>query len=338
MPIPSSGAVIGAMQPIAVTSSTFTPTHTYYISTSGSNSNSGSSSSPWATPNHAVNCGDVILVAAGSYTNQFQDGKWGTVSNCPSTTGGIDGTGGVYFATVLCEGPNMSSCAINGTTAEAVRVNTSHWAVEGFTATTNTTSGAGCFAYGTDTTADTAYIAFINNIASTCGVQGFGGFGSPGGYGADMLAVVGGISWNAAPSSGAGVCGSGVSMIPYENPAQTGAGTHVFVAGTFDYDNINAPTGAGCNTDGEGIVFDSWSCQGPYTHQGVMEQNVVWGNGSDGYEIFPNCTGNGDYVQGYVFSNTSYGNEQDPQHGRTNLKPTSAIGNGTTTTFSGWSG
>ena len=70
------------------------------MSPTGSDSNNGlTAATAWATPNHAVNCGDVIIAAAGIYPVQP---NWGTVSNCPSTSGGIDGKGGVYFASVLC--------------------------------------------------------------------------------------------------------------------------------------------------------------------------------------------------------------------------------------------
>jgi len=46
----------------------FTALHTYYISPTGNDSNNGTSAAtPWATPNHSVQCGDVIIAAAGAY-------------------------------------------------------------------------------------------------------------------------------------------------------------------------------------------------------------------------------------------------------------------------------
>src|ERR1700719_2855781 len=53
------------------------------VSGGGSDSNNGTSAStPWLSPNHAVNCGDVIIAAAStSYSSaNFVDGKWGTVT------------------------------------------------------------------------------------------------------------------------------------------------------------------------------------------------------------------------------------------------------------------
>jgi hypothetical protein len=292
----------------------FIPLHTYYISPTGNDANAGTSpSKAWATPKHPVQCGDVIIAAAGSYRQGWTFGlnSWGAVSNCPSTTGGIDGRGGIYFATLLCGGPNMFSCLVYGGASEAFRVTQSNWAVEGFAANQNSNATGGCYSAASNTAATLHHIAFINDIAGNCDYSGFNTYSwtSPGGV--DQTAVVGAIAYNAAPSLGGGICGSGVSIIPVDGP-DTSAGTHVFVAGYFGYKNINAPSGAGCNTDGEGLVFDSWGCSN-YTHQGVAEQNVWWYNGGPGFEVFPNCMQNGDRANVYVFNNTSYGNAQDPK-------------------------
>jgi hypothetical protein len=293
----------------------FIPLHTYYISAAGNDHNSGTSpSAAWSTPHHAVQCGDVIVAAAGSYGEYvFGTNSWGAVSNCPSTSGGIDGKGGIYFATLLCGGRDIISCSVNGAGSEPFRVDASNWAVEGFTATQNSTGHGGCFIGTSETDITLHHIAFINNIASDCDYGGYGTYSwtSPGGV--DQTAVVGAISYNGSPSLGGGqICGSGVSIIPSDGP-DSSPDTHIFVAGYFGYKNINAPSGAGCNTDGEGLIFDSWSCT-KYTHQGVAEQNVWWANGNSGFEAFPNCQNNGDRAKIYVFHNTSYGNEQDPIH------------------------
>src|SRR5580704_5903953 len=57
----------------------------YFLATAaggGSDSNNGlSSGAPWLSPNHAVNCGDTITAAAGTYSqSNFTSGKWGTVT------------------------------------------------------------------------------------------------------------------------------------------------------------------------------------------------------------------------------------------------------------------
>ena len=296
-------------------SAAFTPLHTYYIAPTGDDRNSGTSpAAAWATPRHGVQCGDVIIAAAGSYgDHNFGTNNWGAVSNCPSIRGGTDGKGGVYFAALLCAGPDMTSCSVDGGASEPFRVDASNWAVEGFTATQKANGAGACFTATSETNATLHHIAFINDIASNCDYAGFSTYSwtSPGGV--DQTAVVGAIAYNTSPSTGGGgICGSGAAIIPVDGPDGS-SGTHIFVAGYFGYRNINAASGAGCNTDGEGLIFDSWSCM-KYTHQGVAEQNVWWANGNSGFEVFPNCQSNGDLAKIYVFNNTSYGNEQDSRH------------------------
>lgn len=299
----------------------FQALHTYYISPTGSDSANGTSpSTAWATPNHALDCGDVVIAEAGTYSaGQFGAGHWGAVSGCPSTTGGIDGQGGIYFSVLLCAGPDMTSCTVDGGSNEAFRVDSSNWAIEGFTTTQLATASAGGYAIAcntatSETTTTQHHIAFINDIASNCDAAGFGSdsWTGPGG-GVDQYALVGAIAYNAAPSQGGQICGSGVSIIPVDGP-DTSPGTHIFVAGAFSYRNINASTGEGCNTDGEGLIFDSWGVQ-PFSHQAVAEQNAFWGNGGPGFEAFPQGNGTSDdQATIVVFGNTSYGNYQDPKH------------------------
>ena len=229
----------------------FAALHTYYISPTGSDGSNGiSAATAWATANYKVVCGDVIIAAAGSYTSQFQQNKWGTVSNCPSTTGGIDGTGGVYFATVLCAGPVVTSCSINGGGGEAARVDASNWAMEGFTGTNTPFASTNCFTASSSVSlAGTSlhHIAFINDIASTCGGDGFDTYPEyqdTGSGSVDQTAVVGVIAYAAAQSNN--FCNSGVSLIPTNGP-DTSAGTHVFAAGVFAYNNMDGPVCAGFN-------------------------------------------------------------------------------------------
>ncbi len=295
----------------------FVALHTYYISPTGNDSNNGTSpSTPWATPGHTVNCGDVIIAAAGNYTtNQFSQ-TFGNVTNCPSTSGGIDGNGGVYFATLLCAGPNLMSCNVNGGTREAVRINASNWAVEGFYGTQQSTAGGGCFTAASDSTASIHHIAYINNVARGCDLAGFDTnnyFSSPPAAGTDQTAIVGAIAYNAAQST-VGLCGSGVSIVAGNGP-DTSAGTHIFIAGLFAYNNVNGlcANGGVASTDGEGIIFDSWAWTG-YKYQAVVEQSVLWANGSAGFEVFPQYNYGPDLPQVYFFSNTLYGNYQDPHH------------------------
>jgi len=132
------------------------------------------------------------------------------------------------------------------------------------------------------------------------------GSGPTSGYGVDYIAYVGVISYGGAYSHGE--CFSGVSIYePYNY--DTKLGTHVFAAGIFSINNVNPK---GC-TDGEGFIFDDWSHTQsnhiPYTGQGVLEQSMFLGNGSDGIEIFNNGA-----APIYIFNVTTYGNLTDPTH------------------------
>ena len=165
---------------------------------------------------------------------------FGTVSSCPSTSGGIDGTGGIYFAIVLCAGPDMMSCKINGGAFEAIRIAQSNWSVQGFWATQNTNAQGGCFIAEQDNSVK-RYAAFINDIASVCDLAGFGSSGGgcgggQGNCGFDQAAAVGVVSFDAANSISA-FCGSGVSFIP-TNP-DTSPGTHIYIGQYFGSNNSN---------------------------------------------------------------------------------------------------
>ena len=305
----------------------FTALHTYYLAATGcSDANTGTSpTAPWCTPKHNIVCGDVIIAAAGNYNrrqfgNTSGSGNFGAVSNCPSTSGGIDGTGGIYFAILLCAGPDLMSCKVNGGGGPAFDVSRSNWAIEGFWATQNTNADRACFdTVGTSPPAIWHHIAFINNIASTCDLAGFTTGYTTLGTGNDQTAVIGGIVYNGANSINA-VCGSGISIIPINGP-DTSSGTHIYISQNFVYKSTNAPGGCAVgggtypHSDGEGIIFDTWGNNGGYKYQAVLINNVMWLNGNQGFQIFPANSAGTDLAQYYVFNNTSWGNFNDPQTG-----------------------
>ena len=104
--------VIPLPPPAPVVTRTFVPLHLYFMSPTGSDAANGlTPATAWATPNHPTVCGDVVLVSPGNYAT----GQWGAnyqePTACPSTTGGIDGTGGIYFTTFLCAGSDLGGGA-----------------------------------------------------------------------------------------------------------------------------------------------------------------------------------------------------------------------------------
>ena len=207
--VPIVAASPGSAPPPAGSVS-FVALHTYYMSPTGSDSNNGlTAATAWATPNHSVMCGDVIIAAAGSYTTGFH--SWGTVSNCPSTSGGIDGTGQIYFAVVLCGGADLEACHMSSSSGDAMGVNKSNWAIEGWKSTSS--GNAYIMEAAASGTTQLHHIAFVNDIAynSQMGFQENDGalnHNVPG-NGADYYAFIGDIAENAA-TSGYGVAGINV--------------------------------------------------------------------------------------------------------------------------------
>ena len=223
---------------------------TYYLapaSAGGNDSNNGlSASTPWLTPNHPVNCGDVILAAAvtGYSAASFGPRTWGPVT-CPNGAG---------VAWLKCA--SFDACKISSSTAAAMVLDASYWGVQGWEVlTTGTGSGNLCYLiYPRTPTTTIHHIIFANDIANGCSASGIGTGND--GTGVDYLAVIGNIVYNS--SSGTASCDSGIGV--YE-PVQTDnlPGTHIYVAGNFSWKNVD---GNGCYggtpSDGEGIIFDTF--------------------------------------------------------------------------------
>ena len=279
----------------------FTALNTYYMSPTGSDSNSGRSpATAWATPNHAVNCGDVIIAAAGDYS-RTGFGSWGQVSNCPSTSGGLAASpGGIYFAVLLCGGADLEACHSNGVPWE---MQASNWAVEGF----KVSNPGNDYPYRAfDVWACQRilhHFAFINDVA----------FNTASGYhtndcgdtstniGVDYFAVVGSIAQNAAQNTA-----NPEAAIDDVNPgnSDTNAGTHAIFYGDFSWNNTAASQ---TPYDTEAMMFDTWA-QRPYVGTGVMVNNMAWRSWRYCMQATGTATGTGVIWKWY--NNTCYGNVQ----------------------------
>jgi hypothetical protein len=280
---------------------------TYYLSPYGSDSNSGkSTSASWISPNHSLNCGDVIIAAAGTNysASNFYTGRWGTV-NCPAANN---------VAWLTCA--TFDACKINTSSEAGMWVDKSYWGVSGWEITTSASDTYGtCFIAQPNWSSpiEIHHIIFANNIANGCAQAGFGNV-NRGSIGVDYLTVIGNIVYNGAQGNQS--CASGISVF---QPVQSdsAAGTHIYVAGNFVYDNI-VPSECGGQpaTDGNGIIFDTFDgSQGglphPYAAQAVAANNIVVGNGGKGIEVFNNSAGSS-HAAIYVKQNTSWGNLADP--------------------------
>jgi hypothetical protein len=219
----------------------------------------------WKTPNHAMKCGEVVVATSvGTYTSSFS--QWGTVSNCPSTSGGIDGTGGINAAILLCGGPDVTSCVINCAGGSPCKpdhfgpqagfsMNKSNWAVEGWTV--NGGNIAFSTAYqATGCSSVTHHIYIINTVTYNVG-QSFQPNDCATVFGGDYVRIVGMIAENAVLDS-QGICIAAIDVVA---PGKYGSSTtdvHYFIYNNFAYNNLNN----GCDTvpnqsDAHNFMFDS---------------------------------------------------------------------------------
>jgi hypothetical protein len=290
--------------PVAMLAST-----TYYLSPSGRDSNNGlSSGAPWLTPNHTLNCGDVILATPSASYNaaNFGSGKWGFVS-CPS---------GNNVAWLKCQ--QFDACKITSNNQPAgIWVDRSFWGVQGWEVTM--TSGAtwgGCFvaAPNYQNPQEIHHIIFANNVANGCQANGIASTNRSTWASVDYFAVVGNIVYNASQSNTE--CYSGISI---NEPIQSDwqAGTHIYVAGNFSYGTFDRnPCAGGRPYDGEGIIFDTLdgSVSGiasPYGAQVLADNNILISNGGRGLEVGHNDAGAPPNATVYIRHNTLWGNNRD---------------------------
>jgi hypothetical protein len=269
----------------------------YYLAPAaggGSDFNDGlSSSAPWLTPNHALNCGDVIIAAASTaYSNvNFTSGKWGTVT-CAS---------GNNVAWLKCVA--FDACKSSGA-GTGFWIDRSYWGVQGWEVTQ--TRRTSCFLVAPNADDTVHHVVFANNIANSCQQSGFGATGSN--PSTDYIAFVGNIAYNAAQSPSS-VCGQGFSIYA-PIASDTLPGTHLYVAGNFAWDNVdNANCNGGAPTDGEGIELDTFD-KNNYDQQTVVENNIFVYNGGPGIQTLLVNTGTV-----YIRQNTLYGNMRDTHIG-----------------------
>jgi len=279
---------------------------TYYLATaaSGGNDSNGGLSirTPWLTPNHAVNCGDVILAAAGAYSPaNFTYNKWGKVT-CAA---------GNNVAWLKCVTFDACKIFAGGSNVDGISVTASYWGVQGWEATATTDTSA-CFkAYSVSPAVEIHHIIFANDIANGCYSGGFT-IGNNQDVGVDYFVVVGTITYNAAQSSLA--CDSGIDIY---QPVQSDSlpGTHIYIAGNFSWANVDPnPCAGGAPTDGNGLILDTLDgthgLPSPYTAQVVVDNNILIANGGRGFEVFNNSVGSS-HAAIYARHNTVWGNNFD---------------------------
>jgi hypothetical protein len=276
---------------------------TYYlapVAAGGNDSNNGlSASSPWLTPNHALNCGDVILATPSTAYLQANFGwnSFGTVT-CPA------GNNVAWLKCATFDGCKISVPASAPAYAGGMNINANYWGIQGWEVDSDDGDEA-CFQAGpAGGSVSVHHIIFANDIAVGCGQGGYQG--SPSGLlGYDYFAVVGSIAYNAAQSSAE--CYSGFDVY---GPVASDSlpGTHIYVAGNFAWGNVNPnPCGGGLPTDGEGVILDTLQYN-DYAQQVVVDNNILVFNGGRGIHVYNNA--NSPHANVYIRHNTTYANSQ----------------------------
>jgi hypothetical protein len=142
-----------------------------------------------------------------------------------------------------------------------------------FTAGTNTLSGGKVIVYH--------HIAAIRNIAHDSGGAGLGALH------ADYVRFEGNVVHDNATRSDYG--DSGIDLWEMQ-ASDTLPGFHIVIRNNLSYANIESGIPAALQTDGEGIILDSFDYADPmygttpYAQESLVENNVIWKNGGRGIE------------------------------------------------------
>jgi hypothetical protein len=282
---------------------------TYFLAPAaggGSDSNNGlSSGAPWLTPNHAVNCGDVILAAAGNYSNSSFGNNWGSVS-CP---------GANNVAWLKCNSIGFA-CVINGG-GLGMQMNQSWWGVQGWlienvsTCININASGA------TGSLVTTHHVLIANNICSNASGNGFNTNNYLQVPGCNYMCATAGVdyqtfigNWVYKAASTTSDCYAAFSIYEPVN-SDNAPGTHIFEAGNIANDVMNGICSGGQTYSGDVFLMDTMDGEqqylaSAYSGQVVIENNLCLYDGGRCFDAYDSYRNGPNAVQ-YVRQNTAYG-------------------------------
>jgi hypothetical protein len=261
---------------LGIDSGFYTCTKEYFVSPTGSDDNSGTSATEAVkTIGKATSLplvgGDCVTVADGTYDETVVIGTSGSADTC---------SGYVVFRAASPGGANIvSTDEYTGVTVAA-----SYVMVDGFDMQDTGTGSA--FGAGTNTLSNGHvivyhHIAAIHDIAHDSGGAGLGAIH------ADYIRFEANVVYNNSSRSDYG--DSGIDL--WEAQASDDLpGFHIVIRNNYSYGNIESGIPASLQTDGEGIIVDSFDYADltygstPYAQDTLIENNVVWGNGGRGIE------------------------------------------------------
>lgn len=270
----------------------------YFMSASGSDGNNGlSAGAPWATANHAVNCGDFLSAASGTYGNMTTFG----VVTCQ----GNDNEAWVVCATAF-------ACSIPATSgAAAVALNVNYWGIQGFIISDS--AGAAVLSQPPNNLANIQRLAIANNViqASLNGGIEFALDATNQTTGADYNFVVGNMVFNTVQSTG--TCTSGILDTP--GVVDTAGTVHRYYAWNVMYGNVDGAgcAGGGATNEGHGLDFDNLSQDSFGTPAvALFENNIAFSNGAKGMDF--DQTASGSRSPGIVVRNNTVAGNFTDQH------------------------
>jgi len=276
---------------------------TYYVSGTGSDSADGlSTSTPFLTIQHAADLtepGDTVYVMNGTYTN--------SCSSCDVVDIGIAGTASAWITYEAYPG-QTPVISFNGWAGFSVEATAAYIQISGFTIVGNNYNVTLAQAQAQSTTnPDPAFngncivsdgrqgtatqkphhLKFLNNTIYACGGAGIGTIQS------DYITIAGNTIYDSAWYTI--YDGSAISTYQDWN-YDTTTGYRIFITGNriFGNQNLIPDLDSGTITDGEGIIVDTnrnASYQSSigipaYTGRTLIDNNVIYGNGSAAIEAF----------------------------------------------------
>jgi hypothetical protein len=278
--MPEAGTTVkpgnGCAAALGIDAGFYTCTTQYFVSPTGSDSNSGTSMADalqtiGAATKLALKGGDCVTVADGTYDETVLISTSGSADTC---------TGYVVFRAASAGGAKVvSTDPYNG-----FMVNASYVVVDGFDLQDTSTGSA--FTAGTNTLAGGKVVVYhhitaVRNIAHDSGGAGLGALH------ADYVRFEGNTVHDNSSRSTYG--DSGIDL--WEMQASDSLpGFHIVIRNNFSYSNVESDIPANLQTDGEGIILDSFDYADPtygstpYAQESLVENNVIWGNGGRGIE------------------------------------------------------
>jgi hypothetical protein len=278
--IPEPGTTVkpgnGCAAALGIDAGFYTCTSPYFVSPTGSDSNSGTSMADalktiGAATKLALKGGDCVTVADGTYDETVLISTSGSADTC---------TGYVVFRAASVGGAKVvSTDPYNG-----FMVNANYVMVDGFDLQDTSTGSA--FTAGTNTLASGKVIVYhhidaVRNIAHDSGGAGLGALH------ADYVRFEGNAVYDNSSRSDYG--DSGIDL--WEMQASDSLpGFHIVIRNNVSYSNVESGIPANLQTDGEGIILDSFDYADPmygstpYAQESLVENNVIWGNGGRGIE------------------------------------------------------